>query len=83
MEVETWRPLKARFSFGHLRGFLTENHQVELMPDVGEPVDQEGGEDAPDVTHGGADEHPEVPETQDTEVSFCFSQDRSYLPPLP
>ena len=26
------------------------------MPDVGEPVDQEGGEDAPDVTHGGADD---------------------------
>ena len=50
------------------------------MPDVGEPVDQEGGEDAPDVTHGGADEDPEVPETRDTRVSFCLSQDRSYLP---
>ena len=66
MEVETWRPLKDRFSFGHLRGFLTENHQGELVPDVGEPVDQEGGEDAPDVTHGGADEDPEVPETRAT-----------------
>ena len=51
------------------------------MPDVGEPVDQERGEDAPDVTHGGADEDPEVPETRDTRVSFCLSQGRSYLPP--
>ena len=44
------------------------------MPDVGEPVDQERRDDAPDVTHGRADEDPKVPETQGTDVSFAYQR---------
>lgn len=40
------------------------------MPDVGEPVDQERRDDATDVTHGGADEDTEIPEMQETDVTF-------------
>lgn len=53
------------------------------MPDAGEPVDQERRDDAPDVTHGRADEDPKVPETQYTDASFDLSKDSGYLPPTP
>lgn len=36
------------------------------MPDAGEPVDQEWCDNATDVTHGGADKDPEIPEMQET-----------------
>lgn len=53
------------------------------MPDIGKPVDQEGCDDATDVTHWGADKDTKIPEMQETDLTSSFSSDSSYLPPNP